>query len=40
MTTKTAEVEHHCMGELFEGVDVSIAQPEDAIKIRNVKIKY
>jgi hypothetical protein len=40
MTTKTAEVEHQCMGNLFEGVDVSIAQPEEAIRFREVKIKY
>jgi hypothetical protein len=40
MTTKTAEVEHQCIGDLFEGIDVSIAKPEDAIKFREVKIKY
>jgi hypothetical protein len=37
MTTKTAEVEHRCMGRLFEGIDVP-HDVTDAIKVRRIKL--
>ena len=38
MTTKTAEVEHRCMGSLFEGVD-ALHDVTDAIKVRRFDVK-